>query len=99
MRAFNYEFTIHKLTPEGEMKHVILNKAEANAKAGLIQARLELRHHELLLEQCELRLPATEEEKTELERETRLTAEAVERDKKTINNWETQLRAIKYERN
>ena len=98
MRAFNYEFTIHKVTPDGEMKDAILSKAETNAKAGLVQAKLELRHHELLLEQCGLRLPATEEAKTELEREIRLTTEAVERDKKTINNWETQLRAIEYER-
>jgi hypothetical protein len=98
MRAFNYELTIHKIVTDEEQKCAILDRAEANAKAGVIQARLELRHHELLLEQCKVRLAPTEEEQKELERETRLTEEAVERDKKSINNWETQLNAIEYER-
>lgn len=100
MRAFNYEFTIHKATPYGELKDAILSKAETNAKAGLVQAKLELRHHELLLEQCGLRMSPELDPKVheELDREIRLTTEAVERDKKTINNWETQLRAIEYER-
>lgn len=93
MRAFNYECTIHKVVSDEEMKSAILDKAESNAKAGLIQAKLELRHHELLLEQSGLK------DRTEdVEREIRLTTEAIERDKKSINNWETQLRAIAYER-
>ncbi len=93
MRAFNYEFTIRKVVSDEEMKSVILDKAESNAKAGLIQAKLELRHHELLLEQSVLK------DRTEdVEREIRLTTEAIERDKKSINNWETQIRAIAYER-
>lgn len=99
MRAFNYEFTIHRVASDGEIKSAILDKAETNAKAGLVQAQLELRHHELLLEQLRVKLAPTEEEQKELERDIRLTEEAIGRDKKSINNWETQLRAITYERN
>lgn len=96
MRLFNYE--VRKVP---DFKEAILEKAETNAKSGLIQAQLELRHHELLLEQCGLRMSPELEPKAhdELEREIRLTEEAIERDKKSINNWETQLRAINYERN
>lgn len=97
MRIFNYE--IRKINPESELKEAILNKAEANAKSGVIQANLEYRLHSLLLEQLELKLPPSEEKKEELEREIRLTKEAIERDLKSINNWETQLTAINYERN
>jgi hypothetical protein len=92
MRAFGYE--IRRV--EEDLKSVILNKIEANAKAGLIQARVELRHHKLLLEQCQVKLVPNDEE---LKKEIRLNEEAVERDIKSINNWETQIRAIKYERN
>jgi hypothetical protein len=95
MRAFGYE--IRRV--EEDLKSVILNKFEANAKAGLIQARVELKHHELLLEQCKALLVPNDEEQTELKKEIRLNEEAVERDKKSINNWETQIKAIKYERN
>ena len=87
MRLFNYE--IRKVP---DLKASILETAEENAKAGLIKARLELRHHTFLLEQ----LPLLETD--EAERERRLTKEAIERDKKSINNWETQLKAINYER-
>lgn len=97
MKIFNYEIT--KIKPEPSIKKVILDKAEVNAESGVIQAKLELRQHTLLLEQIEV-IPSEEEGKeSESEREYRLTKEAVERDKRSINNWETQLRAINYERN
>lgn len=96
MRIFNYE--IHKVNHESSIKDAILNKAEQNATAGLVQANLELRLHNLLLEQLNIKLPVNEEKKVELEREIRLTKEAIERDEKSINNWQTQLRAINYER-
>ena len=88
MRLFNYE--IHRIVPDEEIKRGILDKAEQNAKTGLITARLELRHHSFLLEQ------ATEQNRTEAE--IKGLTEAIERDKKSINNWETQLRAIHHER-
>lgn len=89
MRILNYEIT--KLNTDEGIKRAILNKAEQNAKAGLVSAKLELRHHTLLLES------ATENNRTEAE----ITGytDAIERDKKSINNWENQLRAINYERN
>lgn len=96
MKLFNYE--IKRITPDSEIKNAILNKAEQNAKAGLVTAHLELRHHQYLLEQLEYKLPPTEEEKEALERETRLTKEAIERDERSINNWLTQLKAINHER-
>lgn len=96
MRIFNYEFKIIKATID--IKSAILDKAEANATAGTVQARLELRHHEFLLEQLENKLPPSAEEKETLEREIKLIKEAIDRDKKSINNWETQIKAIEYER-
>ena len=51
MKIFNYE--IRKALPEDqEIKHGILEKVEQNAKAGLVHARLELRHHLFLLEEA-----------------------------------------------
>jgi len=96
MKLFNYE--LRKVTPDGEIKNAILDKAEQNAKAGRITAHLELTHHTFLLEGLETSLPPTEEKKEELEREIRLTKEAIERDLKSITNWKTQLRAIEHER-
>ncbi len=81
-----------------DLRESIYAKAETNAESGLIQAKLELRHHTLLLEQLKEKVPPNEEEKETLEREIKLTKEAIERDKKTINNWETQLTAIAHER-
>lgn len=91
MKIFNYQ--IRRVTPDSELKNAILDKAETNAKQGVIQAKLELRHHTLLAKQL-----AKKEQTEDVERELRLTKEAIERDKKSINNWETQLRAIRYER-
>lgn len=96
MKLFNYE--IKRITPDSEIKDAILDKAEQNAKSGLITAKLELRHHTFLLEGLEASLPPTEEKKEEVEREIRLTKEAIERDNKSITNWRTQLRAIEHER-
>lgn len=73
-----------------DQRAAILDGAEYNAKGGLITAQLELTHHELLLEQAPLL------ERTEAE--VKGYRDAIERDKKSINNWETQLRAIHYER-
>lgn len=95
MRIFNYE--IRKVPKD--IKEAFLDKKEQNAKLGLIEAKLELTHHTFLLEQLEQKLAPNEEEKESLEREIRLTKEAIERDRKSINNWETQLRAINHERN
>ena len=98
MKIFNY--TIQKVTQDSEIKNAILTKAEQNAKAGVIQAKLELTLHTLLLNQ----LKETSYEKTDTEtehpteRDIRLTQEAIERDTKSINNWETQLKAIQHER-
>lgn len=90
MKIFNIEF--RKVLPtDQEIKRDILEKVEQNAKAGLVHANLELRHHQLLLEQ------ASEMNRTEAE--IKGYTDAIERDKKTINNFETQLRAINYERN
>lgn len=90
MKLLGYTITISKENDE-TLKRAILDKAEQNAKIGLIQAKLELRHHTFLLEQ------ATEHNRTEAE----ITGytEAIERDKKSIHNWESQLRAINHERN
>jgi hypothetical protein len=90
MKIFNIE--IRKVLPaDQEMKRGYLEKAEQNAKLGLIQANLELTHHELLLEQAP-KLNRTEAEIKGYE-------DAIERDHKTINNFQTQLKAISYERN
>lgn len=96
MKLFNYE--IKRITPDSEIKDAILNKAEQNAKVGLITANLELTHHTFLLEGLESSLPPTEEKKEEVEREIRLTKEAIERDNKSITNWGTRLKAIQHER-
>ncbi len=88
MKILNYE--IRKVLPEkAEIKHGILEQSEQNAIRGVIQAELELKHHELLLEEAP-GLDRTEEEVKGYE-------QAIERDKKTINNWATQIRAIKHE--
>ena len=89
MKIFNIE--IRKALPDQEqIKRDILEKVEQNAKAGLVHAKLELRHHELLLEQ------APELNRTEAE--IKGYQDAIERDHKTINNFNTQLKAINYER-
>jgi hypothetical protein len=90
MKIFNYE--LRKVLPQdAQIKRDILEKAEQNAKAGLIHAQIELRHHQILLEEAP-KLNRTEAE-------IKGYQDAVERDKKSINNWATQLRAINYERN
>lgn len=90
MKLFNYE--IRKVLPtDQELKYGILEQAEQNAKRGLIQAELELTHHQMLLEQ------APELNRTEAEIEGYKSA--IDRDQKSINNWQTQLRAIHHERN
>jgi hypothetical protein len=89
MKIFNYE--IRKALPEDqEIKHGILEKVEQNAKAGLVHARLELRHHLFLLEE------APQRQRTEAE--IKGYKDAIERDEKTIDNFNNQLRAIEYER-
>jgi hypothetical protein len=90
MNIFNYEVIIKKVNTDEELKRVILDKAEQNAKAGLIQAQLELRTHTLMLEGAE--------DNNRTEAEIKGYTDAIERDEKSINNWETQLTAIKYER-
>ena len=100
MKAFNYE--IRRIEEDSEVKRAILNKAEINAKTGLVQARLELTHHTLLLNQLtenKVEELEKEEKESDTDREIRLTREAIERDKRSINNWETQLKAIHHERN
>lgn len=90
MKIFNIE--IRKVLPQAEeIKHKLLEAAKENALRGLAQANLELTHHSLLLEQ------APELGRTEAE--IKGYTEAIERDKKTINNWETQIRAIQHEQN
>jgi hypothetical protein len=90
MRVFNIE--IRKVLPDDEeIKHTILENVEQNAKEGLIHAQLELRHHSILLEEAP-GLGRTEFEIKGYE-------DAIERDKKAINNFNTQLKAINYERN
>lgn len=96
MKLFNYE--LKKIEPFN-MKKSMLDKAQLNAETGVIQSKLELRHHTLLLEQLKIKLPKNEQEAITLEAELKLTEEAIERDKKSINNWETQLKAIQHERN
>lgn len=90
MRFLNIE--VRKVLPDAqEIAMAFYNKAEGNAYAGLTQANVDLRLHTLLLEQ------ASEQNRTEAE--IKGYTEAIERDKKAINNFETQLRAIEYERN
>jgi hypothetical protein len=89
MKIFNYE--IRKVLPnDQELKHDILDKVEQNAKAGLVHARLELRHHLFLLD------GAPQKQRTEAE--IKGYKDAIERDEKTIDNFNNQLRAIEYER-
>jgi len=89
MRIFNYE--IRKVLPtDQELKQGILEKLEQNAKAGLVHARLELRHHLFLLDD------APQRNRTEAEKKG--YKDAIERDEKTIDNFNNQLRAIEYER-
>ena len=90
MKIFNYEVIIQKVNTDEELKRVILDKAEQNAKSGLVQAQLELRTHTLMLEGAEAN--------NRTEAEIKGYTDAIERDEKSINNWETQLTAIKYER-
>lgn len=79
------------------MKKSMLDKAQINAESGVIQSKLDHTLHILLLGQLYKKQPKSEQEALTLEREIELTEEAVERDKKSINNWETQLKAINYE--
>lgn len=89
MRAFGYE--IRKLPPsDDEMKQIFLDNAEQNAQRGLIQAQLELTHHTILLKEAP--------DLHRMEEEIKGYQDAIERDKKSINNWNTQLKAIKHER-
>jgi hypothetical protein len=89
MKIFNYE--IRRVLPEDqEIKHDILDKVEQNAKAGLVHARLELRHHSFLLDEAPKR--------NRTEAEIKGYKDAIERDEKTIDNFKNQLRAIEYER-
>lgn len=90
MKIFNIE--IRKVLPQAEeIKHKLLESAKENALRGLAQANLELTHHSLLLEQAP--------ELGRAEAEIKGYTDAIERDKKTINNWETQIKAIQYEQN
>jgi hypothetical protein len=89
MKIFNYE--IRRVLPEDqEIKHDILDKVEQNAKAGLVHARLELRHHLFLLDDAPQR--------NRTEAEIKGYKDAIERDEKTIDNFNNQLKAIDYER-
>ena len=89
MKIFNYE--IRRVLPEDqEIKRDILDKVEQNAKAGLVHARLELRHHSFLLDEAPQR--------NRTEAEIKGYKDAIERDEKTIDNFNNQLRAIEYER-
>lgn len=89
MKIFTYEIRAVQ-DNEAEIKRQVLDGAENNALRGLVQAKLELTHHKLLLEQAP--------ELNRTEQEIKGYEEAIERDKKSINNWENQLRAIKHER-
>lgn len=90
MTILGYE--VRKLPPsEQRFKEIILDNLERNAKKGLLEAQIELKHHELLLSQAPT-LNRTEDEIKGYE-------EAIKRDHKAINNWSTQLTAIEYERN
>jgi len=89
MKIFNIE--IRKALPtEQELKRDILEKVEQNAKAGLVHARLEFRHHLFLLDEAPQR--------NRTEAEIKGYRDAIERDEKTIDNFNNQLRAIEYER-
>jgi hypothetical protein len=89
MKIFNIEF--RKVLPtDQELKRDILEKVEQNAKAGLVHARLELRHHSFLLDEAPKR--------NRTEAEIKGYKDAIERDEKTIDNFNNQLRAIEYER-
>jgi uncharacterized protein YhaN len=99
MKIFNIEI---RLVPPGkeEIKQSFLDRTERNAQLGLVEAQLELRHHSLLLGELEAKGYTKEDSDKEhpIEREMRLLEEAIERDHKSINNWQNQLRAINYER-
>jgi hypothetical protein len=89
MKLFGYE--IRKVLPEREeIKKDYLDGAEYNAIRGIIQGELELKHHTILLEEAP--------DLNRTEQEIKGYKEAIERDNKTINNWQSQLRAIEYER-
>jgi hypothetical protein len=90
MKIFNIEIRRYPTPPE-ELKELHLNKLEYNAITGLVQAKLDLKIHTLLLEQSK--------EVKRTKEEIKGYTDAIERDKKTINNFETQLIAIQYERN
>ena len=97
MKIFNYRIT--RIGTEQSIKDELYDAKEHNAITGLIGAKLELTLHSLLLKQIEVIPPEGDEKESETQREARLTEEAIERDKRSIKNWETQLRAINYERN
>ena len=98
MKIFNIE--IRKALPKHEeIKRAFLERTEQNARLGLVEAQLELRHHSLLLGELEAKGFTKEDDKEHpVEREIRLLEEAIERDHKSINNWQNQLTAIQYER-
>lgn len=85
MKIFNYEV---RRIPNVEAE--LLQSIETNAKKGLLTAKIELRHHTLLLEQAE--------DNNRTEAEIKGYKDAIERDHKTINNWATQIRAIQHAR-
>lgn len=88
MKLFGYEI---RKTPllEGDIRKQVYEGALENALKGKCLAELELRHHQLLLDQA----PTVGRTDAEVKGYT----EAIERDKKAINNWATQIRAIHYE--
>jgi len=88
MKMFGYE--IRKVLPkEQEIRKQTYDGAMENALRGMCLAELELRHHQFLLDQA----PTVGRTEAEVKGYT----EAIERDKKSINNWATQIRAIKHE--
>jgi hypothetical protein len=89
MKIFNFEIKRVE-DKEQVIKHLHLDKLEANALMGLTQARVDLSLHKLLLQQSE----KVKRTKAEIKGYT----DAIERDEKTINNFETQLIAIQHER-
>lgn len=88
MKIFGYEIREVPLT-EQEIREQVYAGALDNALRGMCLAELELRHHQFLLDQA----PTVGRNESEVKG----YIEAIERDKKSINNWATQIRAIKYE--
>lgn len=90
MRIFNYE--IKKISPTllEDIRKQVLDKVELNAKNGLVTAELELRVHRQLLQDAE--------QVGRTEAEIKGYQEAIERDQKSINFWENQLKAVSKER-